>query len=191
MRHIRPVHWIRRQQPKSNIRTDLQHSIGSLLTICQLQRFGAARRLAAIAETGADPGPTEDELSTTTPPVTEGSIGETIQVIKSGVEANDTTTGTLRGTGGRSAASSPPPISPTDSVSSPNPSLRSKNANAACIAASRSIFLRRPLPPFLDQVRSVVRIRNRMMHFSPDPIPTDEWGAIDGLLAMLHAVDQA
>jgi restriction system protein len=44
---------------------------------------------------------------------------------------------------------------------------------------------------FLDQVRSVVRIRNRMMHFSPDPIPTDEWGAIDGLLAMLHAVDQA
>jgi restriction system protein len=43
------------------------------------------------------------------------------------------------------------------------------------------------LPPFLDQVRSVVRIRNRMMHFSP----TDEWGAIDGLLAMLHAVDQA
>jgi restriction system protein len=28
-----------------------------------------------------------------------------------------------------------------------------------------------------------------MMHFSPDPIPTNEWGAIDGLLAMLHAVD--
>jgi restriction system protein len=28
-----------------------------------------------------------------------------------------------------------------------------------------------------------------MMHFSPDPIPIDEWGAIDGLLAMLDAVD--
>jgi restriction system protein len=42
---------------------------------------------------------------------------------------------------------------------------------------------------FVRQIRDVADIRNKMMHFSPDPIPTDEWGAIDGLLAMLHAVD--
>ncbi|MEU8387491.1 CBS domain-containing protein [Micromonospora sp. NPDC048843] len=41
---------------------------------------------------------------------------------------------------------------------------------------------------FVQQVKDVADIRNKMMHFSPDPIPS-EWGAIDGLLAMLHAVD--
>lgn len=62
-RHVRPVAWIRPTQPRSTIRQDLLYSLGSLLTICQLRRNGAARRIAALAETEVDPGPTEEELS--------------------------------------------------------------------------------------------------------------------------------
>jgi restriction system protein len=42
---------------------------------------------------------------------------------------------------------------------------------------------------FRSQVDRVAKIRNKMMHFSPDPLPTDEWSDIDGLLAMLQTVD--
>jgi restriction system protein len=35
--------------------------MGSLLTVCRLQRFGAAERIAALASTGADPGPPGDD----------------------------------------------------------------------------------------------------------------------------------
>lgn len=60
-RHTRTVVWIRPAQPRSEIQQDLRYSLGSLLTVCQLQRNGAARRIAALAETGVDPGPTPEE----------------------------------------------------------------------------------------------------------------------------------
>lgn len=61
-RHVRSVHWLRREIPKAVIGQDLLYSMGSLLTICQLSRNGAARRLAVIADTGNDPGPKPGEL---------------------------------------------------------------------------------------------------------------------------------
>lgn len=36
--------------------------MGSLLTVCGLTRFGAARRIAYLAEQGIDPGPEPDEM---------------------------------------------------------------------------------------------------------------------------------
>jgi restriction system protein len=148
-RHVRPVVWLQRAQPRSAIKQDLLYSLGSLLTICQLRRNGAARRIATLADTGADPGPTPDELSsdgwatpddfiaraadtedglevtirellrewgagrrtssavaviqrdlaenglTTVPPFTEGWIGRSIRVVKTGAEADDSTDETV------------------------------------------------------------------------------------------------
>ncbi|GAA0520554.1 hypothetical protein GCM10011581_10880 [Saccharopolyspora subtropica] len=59
--HVRPVDWIRKDVPRDAVQRDLLDSMGSLLTICRLQRFGAARRVAQIAAHGVDPGPTADE----------------------------------------------------------------------------------------------------------------------------------
>ena len=61
--HVRPVEWIRKAVPRPAVQQDLLYSLGSLLTICQLRRNGAARRIAALAETGTDPGPTPEDLS--------------------------------------------------------------------------------------------------------------------------------
>lgn len=408
-RHVRPVNWIQRAQPRSAIEQDLLYSLGSLLTIFQLRRNGAARRIAAIAETGADPGATTEELSnnewvtpddliaraaaaengltmttrellaewgagrrtsaavaiiqrdlaenglTTVPPFTEGWIGRTIRLVKSGAEADDTTDETATEklldeqndeTSGDDLAEEEVPGKPftlrfgnllrseaavvcvrsTDSIALAQTLMLRHNYSQLAVInedgtfrgaiswesiakthmsnngaqeveqatrlvpvaeydelvlprieeiSSRGfIFVRsgdgkttagiitaadltnrfgeiakpftmieecerrlnrrvsKKIPPdaisaatnkkhksaekltfgayphvlkeeehfnllgwpldhaqFIDQIREVAKIRNNMMHFSPDPIPTDEWGAIDGLLAMLHAVD--
>ncbi len=60
-RQVRPVVWLRSDIQRSDIQQDLLDSMGSLLTICQLKRFEAARRIAALVEHGTDPGPSERE----------------------------------------------------------------------------------------------------------------------------------
>jgi restriction system protein len=55
-RHIRAVQWLRKDLPRESFRPDLRASITSLLTICGLTRNDAARRVAYLAEHGADPG---------------------------------------------------------------------------------------------------------------------------------------
>ncbi|WP_148085663.1 CBS domain-containing protein [Amycolatopsis thermoflava] len=60
-RHVRPVHWIRQDLPRTAVEQDLLDTLGSLLTVCRLQRHEAARRLARLADTGTDPGPSHDE----------------------------------------------------------------------------------------------------------------------------------
>lgn len=61
--HVRPVEWIRTDVDRSAVCQDLLDSMGSLMTVCQIKRYGAARRIAHVAEHGADPGPAADELS--------------------------------------------------------------------------------------------------------------------------------
>ncbi|BCB73653.1 hypothetical protein GCM10022251_77550 [Phytohabitans flavus] len=411
-RHVRPVTWVRPALPRSAIQQDLLYSLGSLLTICQLRRNGAVRRLAALAETGVDPGPTLDEVSTngwvtpddfveravaddngveltirellskwgagrrtssvvetiqrdlaengltTVPPFTEGWIGKSVLVVKSGAEEDDTTVETAterlldEQTDAETVTEEPDDdetlvpekpftlrfgtlvrsdlavtsVRPTDSIvlartlmlrhnysqlavidddgtfhyavswesiakayMSPTPpstvahakhtallagyddlvlpriddisnsdfifvrsrdgktiagiitsadltnrfgeiakpftkieecerrlhrrvkaqipaatiehatNKRHKNADSLTFGAYAHVLkdeqdfmlLGWPLDheEFLQQVKDVAKIRNDMMHFSPDPVPHDEWDAIDGLLAMLHAVD--
>ncbi|MET9631823.1 CBS domain-containing protein [Lentzea sp. NPDC006480] len=67
-RHTRPVEWLRTSVSRRDVQQDLLHSMGSLLTICGLRRFGAARRVAHLAEFGVDPGPFAEEVADTSVP---------------------------------------------------------------------------------------------------------------------------
>lgn len=56
-RHTRPVHWIRPDVPRSIFGQDLLASFNAFMTVCNISRNDAARRVAAILQGGADPGP--------------------------------------------------------------------------------------------------------------------------------------
>jgi restriction system protein len=60
-RHVRKVEWLRKDIPRKAVRQDLLDSMGSLLTVCRLERFGAADRIASLASSGTDPGPPGDD----------------------------------------------------------------------------------------------------------------------------------
>jgi restriction system protein len=62
LRHIRAVNWLQTGIPRGTIQQDLLNSMGSLLTVCGLNRNGAARRIAELADRGIDPGPEPDEV---------------------------------------------------------------------------------------------------------------------------------
>jgi restriction system protein len=42
---------------------------------------------------------------------------------------------------------------------------------------------------FIERLQEVVDVRNELMHFTPDPISAHQFAAVEGLLAMLRAVD--
>ncbi|MBZ6132071.1 MULTISPECIES: CBS domain-containing protein [Streptomyces] len=66
MRHVRRVEWLVRDLDRREIQSDLLDSLGSLLTVFELSRFGAADRVAALAEGKPDPGrPDADEFAAT------------------------------------------------------------------------------------------------------------------------------
>jgi restriction system protein len=56
LQHTRQVEWKRTDLERSAVQQDLLDSIGSLLTIFELRRYGAAQRIAALLDTGKDPG---------------------------------------------------------------------------------------------------------------------------------------
>jgi restriction system protein len=56
LRHVRSVKWNRTVE-RSAVQSDLRDSLGSLLTVFELSRHEAARRMDALAATGTDPGP--------------------------------------------------------------------------------------------------------------------------------------
>ncbi|WP_275293908.1 CBS domain-containing protein [Amycolatopsis sp. La24] len=60
-RHRRPVQWQRTDLPRDSVRPDLRDSMGSLLTVFELSRNDAARRIAILAEQGEDPGPPDSD----------------------------------------------------------------------------------------------------------------------------------
>ncbi|MCX5529782.1 CBS domain-containing protein [Streptomyces sp. NBC_00006] len=62
MRHIRRVAWTTTDLRRDTFRPDLLQSLGSLLTVFELRRFDAARRIAEVWQGGSDPGrPDGDE----------------------------------------------------------------------------------------------------------------------------------
>ncbi|MFG3214311.1 CBS domain-containing protein [Streptomyces tendae] len=66
MRHVRRVEWLVRDLDRREIQSDLLDSLGSLLTVFEISRFGAAERVAALAEGKSDPGrPDADEFAAT------------------------------------------------------------------------------------------------------------------------------
>ena len=55
-KHSRPVNWSRESVPRDTFKQDLRHSLGALMTICEIKRNGVLDRVRAVLETGADPG---------------------------------------------------------------------------------------------------------------------------------------
>ncbi|MET9696749.1 CBS domain-containing protein [Streptomyces sp. NPDC006529] len=55
-RHVRRVTWERRDVERAAVKGDLRDSMGSLLTISELSRGDAVRRVATLAAGGVDPG---------------------------------------------------------------------------------------------------------------------------------------
>jgi restriction system protein len=55
-RHTRAVKWLRTDLARTAFGQDLLYSLGAFLTVCEIKRHDALRRLTRLAETGHDPG---------------------------------------------------------------------------------------------------------------------------------------
>lgn len=55
-RHVVSVEWKRTDVPRTAVKQDLLHSLGSALTICTITRNDGRRRLHRLLESGIDPG---------------------------------------------------------------------------------------------------------------------------------------
>lgn len=55
-RHTRAVVWLSKDVPRTAVGQDLLYTLGAFLTVCRVSRNNAAERLAALAQTGVDPG---------------------------------------------------------------------------------------------------------------------------------------
>ncbi|MBI1289854.1 restriction endonuclease [bacterium] len=56
-RHVRPVDWIRPDVPRTAFEQDLLYSFGAFMTVCQVSRNDAERRVAIVLSGKSDPGP--------------------------------------------------------------------------------------------------------------------------------------
>ncbi|MYZ37567.1 MULTISPECIES: CBS domain-containing protein [unclassified Streptomyces] len=56
LRHVRSVTWKRTDVPRTGLRADLRATLGSLLTVSELRRLDAVKRLSMLAAGDSDPG---------------------------------------------------------------------------------------------------------------------------------------
>ena len=56
-RHTRPVEWVRPDVPRVTFEQDLLYSFGAFMTVCNISRNDASRRVEAVLEGKPDPGP--------------------------------------------------------------------------------------------------------------------------------------
>jgi len=54
-RHTRPVEWVREDLPREAFGKDLLYSFGAFMTVCQIQRNDAEKRIRAILDGKSDP----------------------------------------------------------------------------------------------------------------------------------------
>lgn len=57
LRHVRPVEWKQTAIPRTALKQDLRFSLGAFMTICEISRNDALKRVQVAMETGLDPGP--------------------------------------------------------------------------------------------------------------------------------------
>lgn len=73
-RHTRPVKWLQTDLLRTTFEQDLLYSFGAFLTVCNISRNDAARRVAAVLEGKPDPGySTLPTSPTVSPPPAGGS----------------------------------------------------------------------------------------------------------------------
>ncbi|MFD5824680.1 CBS domain-containing protein [Lentzea sp. NPDC060358] len=77
--HVRPVEWLRTDLPRDAVGPDLLPSLGSLLTIAGLRKFGAPRRIARLAEVGVDPGSSVDDAVSALPASAVSFLADALQ----------------------------------------------------------------------------------------------------------------
>jgi len=53
---LRPVEWLKTDLPRDTFKQDLLYSFGAFMTVCEISRNDALRRVQAVLETGRDPG---------------------------------------------------------------------------------------------------------------------------------------
>lgn len=53
---LRPVQWLKTYIPRDSFKQDLLYSFGAFMTVCEISRNDALRRVQAVLETGRDPG---------------------------------------------------------------------------------------------------------------------------------------
>ncbi|MBX5221269.1 restriction endonuclease [Rhizobium sp. NLR8a] len=68
---LRPVEWLRTDLPRDSFKQDLLYSFGAFMTVCEISRNEALRRIQGVLETGRDPG--DGALPATT---TRGSLAK-------------------------------------------------------------------------------------------------------------------
>ena len=72
-RHTRPVEWLQTDLPRTVFEQDLLYSLGAFMTVCNISRNDAERRVASVAEGKPDPGPSVplDTQSTQVPDLSQ------------------------------------------------------------------------------------------------------------------------
>lgn len=79
-RHVRSVHWLRTDIPRSAIKQDLLYSLGAFSTYCQVSRNEAVARIEAIVVTGKDPGTKAALIKSNAPAVAHVTIDADAEV---------------------------------------------------------------------------------------------------------------
>ena len=57
LRHTRPVKWLRSEVPRTSFNQDLLYSFGAFMTVCNISRNDAVRRIQTVLTGKTDPGP--------------------------------------------------------------------------------------------------------------------------------------
>ena len=57
LRHTRPVQWLQTDIARTTFEQDLLYSFGAFMTVCNISRNDAVRRVTAVLEGKTDPGP--------------------------------------------------------------------------------------------------------------------------------------
>lgn len=55
-KHSRKVKWLKEAVPRSTFKQDLRHSFGAFMTICEVKRNDALKRVLAVVQQNQDPG---------------------------------------------------------------------------------------------------------------------------------------
>jgi restriction system protein len=84
-RHSIGVNWVRTDIPRTAFKQDLLFSLGAFMTICQLDRNDAEKRLSSVLGGGIDPGATIPVPGSTSNELASGDLG--VEVNQVDIEA--------------------------------------------------------------------------------------------------------
>ena len=80
-RHSIGVNWFRTDVPRTAFKQDLLFSLGAFMTICQLDRNDAEKRLSSVLAGGIDPGATIPAVGDTTNEASSEDLGEEVNQV--------------------------------------------------------------------------------------------------------------